>query len=142
MNLVRRVGVDGARNRETDSGPREPLTVLTPGLNIGTVLLYGQGSVTEMSVEISYTRARARFADLLDRAVENRETLIITRHGVPSAALISATELKSLEETAHLLRSPANARRLLEALQRALRGRPRPQSVASLRRGVRVGRRG
>jgi antitoxin YefM len=94
------------------------------------------------SVEISYTNARARFADLLDRAVENRETLIITRRGAPSAALISAAELKSLEETAHLLRSPANARRLLRALQRALQNRSRPQSVASLRREVRVGRRG
>jgi len=95
-----------------------------------------------MSVEISYTHARAHFANLLDRAVENRETLIITRRGAPSAALISAAELKSLEETAHLLRSSANARRLLNALQRALRGRPRPQSVGSLRREVKVGRHG
>ncbi len=95
-----------------------------------------------MAVEISYTHARAHLSKLLDRAAENRETLIITRRGSPSAALISAEELNALEETAHLLRAPANARRLLQALHRALKGRPRPQSIASLRRQVGVDRRG
>ncbi len=87
-----------------------------------------------MPVETTYTQARANLAHLLNRAVEDRETVIITRKGGPSAALISAAELESLVETAHLLRSPANAARLLKALQRALKGRPPGRSVAALRR--------
>jgi antitoxin YefM len=94
-----------------------------------------------MPVETSYTQARAHFARLLDRAVEDRETVIITRHGAPSAALIAAEELESLLETAHLLRSPANAARLLKALQRALKRQPKSQSIASLRREMGIERR-
>jgi antitoxin YefM len=45
-------------------------------------------------------------------------------------------ELRSLIETAHLLRSPKNAERLLQALARAQQGKGRPQSIAKLRRDV------
>lgn len=71
-------------------------------------------------IERSYTQARAELATLMDRAVDDRETVIIERRGRESVALIAADELRSLQETAHLLRSPSNARRLLAALQRAL----------------------
>lgn len=71
-------------------------------------------------IERTYTQARAELAALMDRAVDDRETVIIKRRGRESVALIAADELRSLQETAHLLRSPANARRLLTALQRAL----------------------
>jgi antitoxin YefM len=86
-----------------------------------------------MTVETSYTDARAHLAELLDRAAHDHETIIITRRGAPDVALIAADELASLEETAHLLRSPANARRLLAALQRSLANDVQPQSVAELR---------
>lgn len=71
-------------------------------------------------VEISYTEARAHLAELLDRAMDDRETIIIRWRGAAPVALIAADELTSLEESAHLLRSPKNAQRLLAALQRAL----------------------
>jgi antitoxin YefM len=51
-------------------------------------------------------------------------------------ALVAADELAGLPETAHLLRSPRNAARLLAALRRALRGGGRGQSAAALRRDV------
>jgi antitoxin YefM len=70
----------------------------------------------------TYTEARARLAELLDRAGEDRETVVITRRGRAPVALIAADELRGLEETAHLLRSPANARRLLESIERSLAG--------------------
>lgn len=73
-------------------------------------------------IERTYTQARAELATLMDRAVDDRETVIIERRGRESVALIAADELRSLQETAHLLRSPSNARRLLTALQRALEG--------------------
>ena len=73
-----------------------------------------------MAIQISYTQAHATLAQLCDTVTTDRETVIIRRSGGDDVALIAADELRSLEETAHLLRSPANARRLLRALARAL----------------------
>lgn len=73
-------------------------------------------------------------ADLLRQVEQDREAVVITRRGHEDVALISATELGSILETAHLLRSPANARRLLSALQKALGGTTAPSSLDSLRR--------
>jgi antitoxin YefM len=86
-----------------------------------------------MSIETTYTHARAHFAELCDAAAEDREVIIIRRRNAEDVALIAADELSSLIETAHLLRSPNNAERLLTALARA-RGRTEvPQSVEALR---------
>ena len=68
----------------------------------------------------SYTETRAHFADYWNRVIESREPLIITRKGAEDIALIPASELASLMETAHLLRSPKNAKRLLKALKKSL----------------------
>lgn len=75
-----------------------------------------------MTTQTTYSDARANFASLWDRAVEDRETVIVKRRGKPDLAMIAADELASLEETAYLLRSPANAKRLFAALDRADRG--------------------
>lgn len=83
--------------------------------------------------EITYTQARANFAKLLDDVTENREIVIIRRRKGEDAALIAASELSSLLETAYLLRSPANAERLLTALNDALKGEIEPMSIQELR---------
>lgn len=88
---------------------------------------------TEMTIEITYTQARAALAKLLDDVTENREVVIIRRRNGEDAALIAASELSSLLETAYLLRSPANAERLLTALNDALKRDGIPMSVATLR---------
>jgi antitoxin YefM len=75
-----------------------------------------------MTLEVSYSQARKQLASLLKEVTQDKEVVIITRRGGESAALISADELASLTETVHLLRSPANAERLLAALARAVRG--------------------
>jgi antitoxin YefM len=72
-----------------------------------------------MPTEISYSHARAHFAALCDEAVSTREPIIIHRHGADDVALIAADELRGWMETAHLLRSPKNAQRLLEAIAQA-----------------------
>lgn len=87
-------------------------------------------------IERTYTQARAELASLMDRATEDREIVIIERRGRENVALIAADELRSLQETAHLLRSPANARRLLTALQRALDGEGESLTPADLSRRV------
>jgi antitoxin YefM len=86
-----------------------------------------------MSIETTYTAARANLAKLLDSAVEDREIVLIRRRGSEDVALIAADELESLLETAHLLRSPRNAERLLRALQRARARTEAPQAVEELR---------
>lgn len=64
---------------------------------------------------------------------ENREQVIIRRREGGDVALIAADELRGLIETAHLLRSPENARRLLTALRRAQKGQGRPEPLEKLR---------
>jgi antitoxin YefM len=92
-----------------------------------------------MATVTTYSDARERLAELLDRATEDREVVFIDRRGRERAALVAADELESLLETAHLLRSPKNAARLLSALRRALANRGRRQSVPELRRGLGLG---
>lgn len=89
-----------------------------------------------MAIETTYTKARANLATLCNEVTTNQEVVIIHRRGAEDVALIAATELSSLLETAHLLRSPKNAERLLTALTRAQQRTVAPQSVASLRREV------
>jgi antitoxin YefM len=89
-----------------------------------------------MATVTTYTQARANLKALLDEASDSREPVIIQRREGEDVALIAVDELRSLLETAHLLRSPKNAERLLKALARAQQGKGRPQSIAKLRRDV------
>jgi antitoxin YefM len=89
-----------------------------------------------MPIQRTYTSVRANLAKLLDEVVDNQEVVIITRKDSEDVALISATELLSLEESAHLLRSPRNAERLLMALNRARSRTVTPQSVVELRKDL------
>jgi antitoxin YefM len=89
-----------------------------------------------MPIQTTYTNARSNLAALLDEVTENHEVVIITRRGARDVAMISAEELSGLTETAHLLRSPKNAQRLLAALNRALAGTERPLTVDELRRDM------
>jgi antitoxin YefM len=84
-------------------------------------------------IETSYSKARAQLAKLLDEVAENRETVVIRRRKGEAVAMIAASELSSLAETAYLLRSPRNAERLLAALARARAGEGKPMTVEQLR---------
>jgi antitoxin YefM len=70
----------------------------------------------------TYSAARERFASLIEDVIATREVALITRRGYEPVAIIPAEELVGLLETAHLLRSPKNVRRLLEALLRSYQG--------------------
>lgn len=71
----------------------------------------------------SYSRLRAELAAVLDQASETLEPIIVERRGKAPVALIDAAELSSIMETLHLFRSPANAKRLFEALEEAKTGK-------------------
>ena len=89
-----------------------------------------------MTIQTTYTQARDGLAKLLDQVTHNREVIIIHRRGEEEVAMIAASELESLMETAYLLRSPANAERLLTALSRALKEEGETQSIEDLRSEV------
>lgn len=86
-----------------------------------------------MAIQKSYTEARAHLAELCNQVVQDRDIVFLTRRGVPEVAMIAADELLGLLETAHLLRSPENARRLLTALNRALARTSPTEDVVALR---------
>lgn len=82
---------------------------------------------------ISYTEARDNLASVWDRSVETREPIVISRRGKESVVLVALDEWEGLQETAHLLRSPANARRLLAALVRLENGEGETLTLNQLR---------
>jgi len=65
---------------------------------------------------ITYTTARANLADTMNRVCEDHEPIIITRNSEQAVVMISLEDFNALEETSYLLRSPKNARRLLESI--------------------------
>jgi len=89
-----------------------------------------------MSKSTTYTDARANLKELCDQVVSTREPVIIHRRNAEDVALVSADELEGLIETAHLLRSPANAKRLLTALIRAQGKTEKPSSISHLKKEI------
>lgn len=65
---------------------------------------------------ITYSTARANLASTMDRVCNDHEALIITRNGDQSVVMLSLEDFRAMEETAYLLRNPANARRLVSAI--------------------------
>ncbi len=84
--------------------------------------------------ETSYTNLRQRLASVLNRVADDREVVFVVRRGERKVAMVPADELTGLLETAHLLRSPKNAQRLLAALGRAVARKGKPEPLDKLRR--------
>lgn len=72
---------------------------------------------------ITYTSVRANLASTMDRVCNDHEALIITRNGEQSVVMLSLEDYKALEETAYLLRTPTNAKRLLGAVAQLSSGK-------------------
>jgi len=86
--------------------------------------------------ETTYTSLRQCLASVLDRVASDHEVVIVRRKGQRNVAMVPADELAGLLETAHLLRSPKNAQRLLTALQRAVRRKGKPEPLEKFRREI------
>jgi antitoxin YefM len=72
---------------------------------------------------VSYTELRNNLSDLMDQVCDSRAPLLVTRQNARSVVMVSEDEYEGLMETVHLLRSPANTRRLLESIAEANSGR-------------------
>jgi antitoxin YefM len=70
----------------------------------------------------SYSHFRENLAEIWDEVEDTQEPVIVSRRGHQDLAVLPAGELESLRETAHLMRSPRNAMRLLKAIARANSG--------------------
>ncbi|HEU5478638.1 MAG TPA: type II toxin-antitoxin system prevent-host-death family antitoxin [Candidatus Tumulicola sp.] len=71
---------------------------------------------------ISYSRTRQHLAEVMDKVSDDRAPVMITRQRGRPVVMLSLEEYNALEETSHLLRSPRNAKRLLESIEQLKRG--------------------
>lgn len=71
----------------------------------------------------TYTEARERLSDIIEKVCEDHEPLIITKRRDKAVVMMSLEDYESLKETAYLLRSPRNARRLLESIKELEEGK-------------------
>jgi antitoxin YefM len=78
---------------------------------------------------ISYTEARAKLAATMDCVCDDHAPVIITKGRDRAVVLLSLEDYESLAETAFLLRSPANARRLLKSIQELESGKGRQRKL-------------
>lgn len=88
----------------------------------------------------SPTDARKGLFQLLDQVAENHQVFIINRRGGENVALIAESDLTSLVETVYLLRTPANARRPLDAIAQSKSRNLQPQTIAQLREELGIGK--
>lgn len=79
---------------------------------------------------MTYSESRARYAEVLNAVTDDREEIVITRAGREPVVIVSLEDYESLKETAYLLRSPANARRLLASIDELESGGGTVQELA------------
>ena len=79
---------------------------------------------------ITYSAARADLANTMDRVCEDHEPIIITRNGQQAVVMLSLEDYNAMEETAYLLRSPRNAKRLVDAVAELEAGKGRERKLA------------
>ncbi len=72
-----------------------------------------------LAKQTNYTNLRQNLASILDEAIEDRGVIIVSRSGKEDVAILATSELSSMIETLHLLKSPANAKKLFAAMERA-----------------------
>lgn len=79
---------------------------------------------------MSYSESRARYAEVLDSVIDDREEVVITRAGRDPVVMVSLEDYQALKEAAYLVRSPENARRLLASIERLESGQGSQHELA------------
>lgn len=72
---------------------------------------------------ITYTAAREHLAATMQRVCEDHDAVVITRRRDQAVVMMALADYEALEETAYLLRSPRNAKRLREAVEQLRAGK-------------------
>jgi antitoxin YefM len=83
----------------------------------------GLGQYPVQVKSITYSAARENLASTINRVCEDQAPIVITRNRDQAVVMLSLAEYESLQETAYLLRSPANAKRLIAAIETLNRGK-------------------
>lgn len=83
---------------------------------------------------ITYTQARNHLTATMDKTIADHEPVIITRQNGEAVVMMSLEDFSSWQETAYLLNSPANARKLMKSLDEAKSGKLRPKTLAQLQK--------
>jgi len=84
---------------------------------------------------ITYTAARENLASTMDRVCSDHSPVIITRNRDQAVVMLSLEDYESLQETAYLLRSPANAKRLIESMESLSAGKGIRKKIKDLPQG-------
>jgi antitoxin YefM len=115
----------------------QPALLLKRKVAVRTTILYNRHKrAASTMTETTYSNLRQKLASVLDLVANDREVVIVVRKGEKKVAMVPADELVGLIETAHLLRSPKNAKRLLTALRRAVSGKGSAEPLEKLRREI------
>ena len=78
---------------------------------------------------VSYTNARQNLAKTMKQVCEDHNPVIITNNGNATVVMLSLEDFESLEETSYLLKSPKNAKRLLESISQIEKGKGRKKEL-------------
>lgn len=78
---------------------------------------------------ITYTTARAKLAETMDRVYDDHAPVIVTRKSGKNVVLLSLEDYESWQETAYLLRTPNNAKRLLKSIEQAENGLAKQRNI-------------
>jgi antitoxin YefM len=100
-------------------------------LDLTASQLYNKPYIIGVAMDaVTYSTARANLASTMDRVCNDHEPLIITRNGQQSVVMVSLEDYTALEETAYLLRSPANMKRLITAIEQLNSGKGKERKLA------------
>ena len=93
---------------------------------------HGLDMILSSLKSITYTAAREKLAATMDQVCEDRAPVVITRNRDQAVVMLSLEDYNALEETAYLMRSPANARRLLASIQELESGKGRVRKLKEI----------
>jgi antitoxin YefM len=100
-----------------------------PDIQLATMYNFLYASLGGLMRTVTYSEVRQNLAKMLDHVVDDAEEVVVTRSGREAAVIISLREYESLKETAYLMASPANARRLNEAIEELRSGGGEPHDL-------------
>ena len=107
-----------------------PLLGLYNFMDMYNIVSVFRGKVMEA---ISYSRLRANLANVMDRVVNDHDAVIVTRKSEPGVVILSLEDFEAMQETTYLMRSPANAKALMESISQLENGKTKSFTTTELK---------